>query len=108
VCPLKIYAYAAVGRPIITGNTQWLVNTHRLLGREIIAGVAVNDPVALANKITELARAPEQRKKMAEESSHFYRGHLANKLAAEKFNAIFGELNQPVEMGLWKQKNGSR
>ena len=89
VCPFKIYAYAAVGRPIITGNTEWLLNTHCILGKEIIAGVAVNDPAALARKIMELAISPLQRTRMAQDSFRFYRDHLANEHATERINAIF-------------------
>lgn len=96
VCPFKIYAYAAVGRPIITGHTEWLVNARTYPGDEIIAGVAVNDPVALAKKISDLAMQPEERIRLAKEAFYFYGAKLSNKLSTEKIHTIF---DQPPILG---------
>lgn len=91
VCPFKIYAYAAVGRPIITGHTDWLVNARSDSGDEIIAGVAVNNPVALAKKISDLAMQPEERIRLAKEAFYFYGAKLSNKLSTEKIHNIFDQ-----------------
>lgn len=84
VCPLKIYAYARVGRAIITGDTEWLRNATDDRAESIFAHVPVNDPRALAEKIAALAKNPSLRSSMALASQKFYREHLTNDIAMDK------------------------
>lgn len=84
VCPFKIYAYAAMGRAIITGETKWLKETTGRLFCEPFAFVPVNDAAALAAKIAQLADDPALRTKLAESSHEFYEMQLGNGPALEK------------------------
>jgi glycosyltransferase involved in cell wall biosynthesis len=85
VCPFKIYAYAAMGRATITGETDWLKETTEQITYEPFASVPVNDAAALAAKIIELADAPTLRTRLAAKSHEFYNTHLGNRIAMEKF-----------------------
>jgi glycosyltransferase involved in cell wall biosynthesis len=87
VCPFKIYAYAAMGRPIVTGETDWLKAQADDLSLKAFASVPVNDAAALAAKIVELADDPGQRENLAVNSRKFYETHLANQAALEKLVA---------------------
>lgn len=84
VCPFKIYAYAAMGRAIITGATDWLKETTGRFSHEPLANVPVNDAAALAAKITQLANDPALRTTLAASSHEFYRTHLGNRPALER------------------------
>jgi glycosyltransferase involved in cell wall biosynthesis len=78
VCPYKLYAYAAVGRAAITGDTAWL--------RSVVASgidppfhpVAVDDPAALAGAIAFLLDHPAERDRLAANARRFYETSLAN------------------------------
>lgn len=91
VCPFKIYAYASVGRAIITGETDWLKETTGRLSCEPFANVPVNDAVALAAKIAQLADDPALRTKLAASSHEFYQTHLGNRYALEKLTSCLLE-----------------
>jgi len=84
VCPFKIYAYAAIGRAIITGETDWLKDTTSKLPYEPFAKVPVNNARLLADKIIQLANNPTLRTEMATNSQRFYQAHLENRLALDK------------------------
>lgn len=84
VCPFKIYAYASMGRPIITGETNWLQETSKQLGWEPFASVPVSDPAALAAKIVQLIESPSERAKVAENARKFYMTCLSNDAALEE------------------------
>jgi glycosyltransferase involved in cell wall biosynthesis len=81
VCPFKIYAYAAVGRAVITGETDWLKEATGQLTYKPFANVLVNDAVALARKIVQLAENPSLRKQLAVNSHEFYQTQLGNRSA---------------------------
>lgn len=81
VCPFKIYAYASVGRAIITGETDWLKETTVRLSCEPFAKVPVKNSAALAAKITQLADDPALRIKLAANSHEFFNSHLGSKPA---------------------------
>jgi glycosyltransferase involved in cell wall biosynthesis len=81
VCPFKIYAYASMGRPIITGDTDWLQETGKQLGWEPFASVPVSDPAALAAKIVQLIESPSERIRIAENARKFYEKRLSNEAA---------------------------
>lgn len=91
VCPFKIYAYASKGRAIITGDTLWLRDATQL-PYEAFASVPLNDAVALAAKIIQLADAPALRVKLAANSRQFYEDHLSNQAALKQLTQVFAHL----------------
>ncbi|OFZ67450.1 MAG: hypothetical protein A2V79_06180 [Betaproteobacteria bacterium RBG_16_56_24] len=91
VCPFKIYAYASMGRAVITGETLWLRETVQLPG-ETFASVPVNDAAALTAKIIQLADAPALRAKLAVNSRQFYENHLSNQAALRQVAQVFAHL----------------
>lgn len=80
VCPFKIYAYASMGRAIITGETRWIEDV-ALISPETFSGVPVNDAAALASRISQVVDDPVLRTKLAANSHEFYRLHLDNQSA---------------------------
>jgi glycosyltransferase involved in cell wall biosynthesis len=91
VCPFKIYAYASIGRAVITGDTLCLRDTVELAG-EIFASVPVNDAAALAAKIVQLANDPALRTKLASSSRQFYGNHLSNQAALAQLAHVFTQM----------------
>lgn len=85
VCPLKIYAYASVGRPVITADTEFLRNMVHEGQEGPFAMVPPGDPSALAQKIAELAEEPRLRGRLARASRCFYDQSLSNTMADEQF-----------------------
>ena len=85
VCPLKIYAYACMGRAIVTGDTRWENEATERLAYKPFSTVPVNNAPALAEKISWLADNPILRAEMAEKARRFYTEHLSNEAAMEKF-----------------------
>lgn len=83
VCPFKIYAYASVGRAVITGETRWFRETAPLPD-EAFATVPVNDAAALAARIVQLADAPTLRARLAAGSRRFYENRLSNRAALKQ------------------------
>jgi glycosyltransferase involved in cell wall biosynthesis len=81
VCPLKLYAYAAVGRAIVTGDTRWYRQATAGLNYRPFDVVPVGRPGALVAKIVELAADPQRRMALAGDSRRFYEARLANRLA---------------------------
>ncbi len=98
VCPLKLYAYAACGRAIITGSTDWAQYAEKGLFYKPFETVPVNDGIALANRIRQLAGSAKYRQQLAENSRRFYTEQLCNKTAMSKFKVLlkglFGEKYQ--------------
>lgn len=84
VCPFKMYAYASMGRAIITGQTDWLKDTSGRLSYEPFACVPVGNAEALAARIIQLADEPALRAKLSANSHKFYQTHLENRIALEK------------------------
>lgn len=84
VCPFKIYAYASMGRAIITGETNWLKETTDRISCKPFFSVPVNDAAALAAKIAQLADEPALRTKLAASSHEFYQTNMGNRRALEK------------------------
>lgn len=84
VCPFKIYAYASMGKAIITGETDWLKNTTDGLSYEPFLSVPTGNAEALAEKIILLADNPELRASMAANSHEYYLSHLNNHFALKK------------------------
>ena len=94
VCPLKIYMYAAIGRPIITADTEWVRNATGHFPVSPFAMVAEGDSVELAEKIIAIAQSEELRRSLASVSREFYFGFLANRRAEEK---LLGCLQIPLK-----------
>lgn len=86
VCPLKIYAYAAIGRAIITGDTHWLRTEG---GAEYFSSVPTANSAALADQITTLANQPHLREQLAIRSRIFYETKLSNSIASESLLRCF-------------------
>ena len=85
VCPLKIYAYASVGRPVITADTEFLRNIVHEGQQGPFATVPPGNPSALAQKIAELAEEPRLRGRLARASRCFYDQSLSNTVAENQF-----------------------
>lgn len=88
VCPFKIYAYASMGRAIITGRTLWLKEATNNLPYEPFASTRISDAAALASKITLLASDSVLRTQLAKNSCQFYQAHLGNRSAMEKLTPL--------------------
>jgi len=88
VCPLKIYNYAACGRPIITGETAWSRYATKDLAYKPFETAPVNDGVALANRIKQLANSREDRQRLAENSRRFYEEQLSNEIAFSRLESL--------------------
>jgi len=91
VCPLKMYAYASMGRAVITGETDWLKDASQRAGYVPFANVPVNDAQALANKIRQLADSLELRSSFAKCGNEFYQSNLSNKIGLEMLVACLNE-----------------
>lgn len=87
VCPLKIYAYTAVGRATVTGDTEWVRGATYAMDLKPFAVVPVADPVALAARIAELADDPDERLTLARSGRKFYESALSNNIANSRFLA---------------------
>lgn len=85
VCPLKVYAYAAVGRPIITADTAWVRNATRDSEPSPFKTVPAAAPDALSSAIVQLADDPQLRMELARASRTFYLQRLSNEAANNEF-----------------------
>ena len=84
VCPFKIYAYAGVGRPIITGKTDWTDKLIEQTGEKFLETTPVGDAEKLAGMILKLADDSAQREKLALASRKLYDRYLSNSIANAK------------------------
>jgi len=87
VCPFKIYAYASVGRAIITGESDWTKDIAEHAGEHYLETVPVANARALADKIARLADDVNLRKSLAAGSRKFYEENLSNKIANEQLTS---------------------
>ena len=81
VCPLKIYAYAACGRAIITAETDWYTDITQNSVQKPFTAIPAGNSLALAKEITKLARSVEMRENLAKTGYEFYRKELCNQIA---------------------------
>jgi glycosyltransferase involved in cell wall biosynthesis len=92
VWPLKNYAYLAVGRPVITGDT----NCARVLANRSeespFALVKPGDPAALASEIEALAREPERRQRLGRAGRRFYEHFLASQVGVTRLTDTLEQL----------------
>jgi|SRR6185437_12580236 len=94
VCPYKVYAYASMGRPIITARTAWLERAAARFGQMPFTAVTAADAEALAAEIARLADDEALRGVMASRASEFYGAVLANRITFTALRAsILGEAN---------------
>ena len=84
VCPFKLYAYACVGRPIITGHTEWSSELASQDGAAYFETVPVGDAGKLAAMIAQLADDSSRRQKLAAGSRLLYERELSNKIANDQ------------------------
>ena len=84
VWPLKNYAYMAIGRAIITGDSMQAQRMRQQTDSAPFLTVPPGDPAALASAIVELAENPERRKVYAENARHFYERNLCSRIALEQ------------------------
>ncbi|MFS8439788.1 glycosyltransferase [Xanthomonas campestris pv. raphani] len=91
VCPYKIYAYASVGRPVITRNSSWLKQATRDYGQPPFLGIPPGDPAMLADTIVRLADNTTLQEQMAEASNRFYADCLSNRTAYSQFRECLME-----------------
>lgn len=84
VCPFKIYAYAAVGRPIITGKTDWTEKLFEQTREQFLETTPVGDAARLADMISRLADDAGLREQLALASRNLYEHYLSNRIANEK------------------------
>lgn len=89
VCPFKLYNYAACGRAVISGDTEWARHARKDLSYAPFEVVPVNDSEALANQIMHLASSPEHRQQLAENSRMFYEEFLCNEVALSRLELLF-------------------
>ncbi|HEC26261.1 MAG TPA: glycosyltransferase [Gammaproteobacteria bacterium] len=88
VCPFKLYTYAACGKAIITGDTDWVRHIEKDLSYKPFETVPVNDGAALADRIRKLADSSDYRRQLAENSRRFYEEQLCNKIALSRLEAL--------------------
>ncbi|WOB25428.1 MULTISPECIES: glycosyltransferase [Xanthomonas] len=91
VCPYKIYAYASVGRPVITRNSSWLKQATQDYGQPPFLGIPPGDPAILADTIVRLADNTTLQEQMAEASNRFYADCLSNQKAYSQFRECLME-----------------
>lgn len=84
VCPYKVYAYACMGRPIITARTTWLEEAAEEFGEMPFAAVNAMDASALAVEIVRLVGSVVSRNDLAGRARRFYDAMLANEIALTK------------------------
>ncbi len=89
VCPLKMYAYAACGRAVITGDTEWTRHAEKDLSYKPFETVPVNDGAVLADRIRQLAGSPDYRQQLANNSRRFYEEQLSNRISLSKLGVLF-------------------
>ncbi|WP_279246548.1 glycosyltransferase [Candidatus Litorirhabdus singularis] len=88
VLPLKLYAYARVGRCIITAATECTERFSAGVDYQPWHTVPAADPQALAQAIVELADAPAARDELASNAVRFYRDRLSNVAAQQQLQAV--------------------
>jgi len=81
VCPYKVYAYASVGRPVITANSSWLRQATEDYGQQPFIGTPPGNPAMLVESIIYLADNAELREQMSEVANRFYAAYLSNSAA---------------------------
>ena len=94
VWPFKNYHYMAIGRALITGDTQCAAHLEGKSGHcRPFLTVPCGDAHALAEAITVLAASPERRSELANASREFYAAHLSSKVAADQLLAILQHIS---------------
>jgi glycosyltransferase involved in cell wall biosynthesis len=84
VWPLKNYAYMAIGRAIITGDTLQAKHLLQHADSAPFLTVPPGDPSALASTILELVKNPDRRRTYAENARRFYETNLCSRIALDQ------------------------
>ena len=93
VCPYKIYAYASVGRAVVTGDTEWTRTAFGSEVRGVFSCVPTDDPLSLAQRIAELAEDAELRLRLATNARRFYEAELSNRKGLAIIEALLAEVS---------------
>jgi glycosyltransferase involved in cell wall biosynthesis len=93
VWPLKNYAYMAIGRAIITADTQVARSMLANSSDEPFMVVHPGQPEHLAHAIVELANNPKRRSRYAEAANVYYKKYLANTVSLQKLTSILTRQN---------------
>ncbi len=88
VCPLKMYAYTACGRPVVTGDTEWARHAQAEISYKPFETVPVADDAALADSLRKLADSPDYRQQLANNGRRFYEDQLSNKIALTRLEEL--------------------
>lgn len=88
VWPLKNYAYMAIGRSIITGDTLQTRHMLQQADSALFLTVPNGDPEKLATAIISLAQSQERRKGYVKNARYFYDTKLSSRVAFEKLVPI--------------------
>lgn len=94
VCPYKIYAYAACGRPIITRVSKLLTDPAGVIDGEAFVFVEPANPVALADAITTLENNTDRRQILSCNSLRYYEKYLSNSVAASLFEECINTIQK--------------
>ncbi len=89
VCPLKIYAYAACGKAIITLETEWIKNLHNKVNYRAFETIPSSNGEELAKKIKHLASNKKHLDELGKKSLRFYNDNLSNEESNEKLKETF-------------------
>jgi len=92
VWPLKNYAYLAVGRPVITGDTPYARSLVNRTDEPPFVLVKPGDPATLASAIEALAREPERCRRLAGSSRRFYERFLASRVGISQLTETLQQL----------------
>jgi glycosyltransferase involved in cell wall biosynthesis len=88
VCPLKLYMYAACGKAVITGDSEWARDATDGLEYIPFRTSRVGSGVALADQIRELADSSGLRSSLSVGSRKFYVERLSNRIGLERLEAL--------------------
>lgn len=83
VCPYKLYAYASIGRAVITGLTDWAIDAEIKFGMMPFSVVPVMNSDALAREVLRLSVNVDSRLHLSLESRRFYEAELSNSKSIE-------------------------
>lgn len=88
VGPLKLHAYACMGKAIITAETSWTRRMRADCAATPFITVPTGNATALARAITQLADDAALRRLLAAASRAWYTARLGNARALEKLSAV--------------------
>jgi glycosyltransferase involved in cell wall biosynthesis len=91
VCPLKLYMYAACGKAVITGDSDWTRDLAGMLSYSPFRTSAMGDGAALAKEIERLADSSLLRDQLGAASRRFYVDKLSNSVGLAALEDVIGK-----------------